>query len=199
MTLKRIYIQKSTIHYGQGNYVSAPTATNYYYTNNTFPLTANPARNTDATEAMKQAEGEAGGDYRANILESTTPIQDIFQAFHTAKANGDLSNLYDIIIPNGYGSGIYNTYSEILTINGYDYKLRAHGYSKNVQESYYDIYQVGFGYLDRFSKYKPSALYNGGYYEGFFITGYDRQYFITIGANTSAGYKYLRKLFYSYE
>ena len=143
--------------------------------------------------------GSAGGDYRANISESTTPIQDIFQAFHTAKANGDLSNLYDIIIPNGYGSGIYNTYSEILTINGYDYKLKAHGYSKNVQESYYDIYQVGFGYLDRFSKYKPSALYNGGYYEGFFITGYDRQYFITIGANTSAGYKYLRKLFYSYE
>ncbi len=62
--MKRFYIQKSTIHYGQGNCVNAPTATNYYHdynTNNTFPLTANPTRNTDVTGAMKQAEGEAGG------------------------------------------------------------------------------------------------------------------------------------------
>ena len=62
--MKRLYIQKSIFHYGQGKCVSAPTATNYYLgynTNNTFPLTANPARNTDATEAMKQAEGSAGG------------------------------------------------------------------------------------------------------------------------------------------
>ena len=71
LTLKRICIQKSTIHYGQGNCVSAPTATNYYHgynTNNTFPLTANPARNTDATEAMRQAEGEEGGGVNGQVI-----------------------------------------------------------------------------------------------------------------------------------
>jgi len=43
---------------------SAPTATNDYYsynTNNTFPGAANLVQNIDATEAMKQVEGEAGG------------------------------------------------------------------------------------------------------------------------------------------
>jgi hypothetical protein len=62
--LRHFYRQKGINIYGPSDYVSAPTATNDYYsynTNNTFPCAANLVQNIDATEAMKQAEGEEGG------------------------------------------------------------------------------------------------------------------------------------------
>ncbi len=144
---------------------------------------------------IEKADQGGGNDYRANLQDSSKPVQDIFEAIHTARENGNLDNLYDVIVPNGYGSGIYNNYSKELTIGGHEFKLRVHGFSDRVSESYYDIYQAGFGYLDRFSSYTPSPKFNGGYYQGFFMTGYDRQYFITIGANSNSGYEYLKNLY----
>ncbi len=142
---------------------------------------------------------QQGGNYRVDIKNSINPIKDILRAIQKAKLNNNFNNLFDILFANTYATGYYNQYSEIFTINGYRYKLRITGYDENVMKSYYDIHQAGFGYLDRFSKYAPNSLYNDGYYQGLYITGYENNYLITIGTNTKDGYEYLKNLYHSYD
>jgi len=86
-------------------------------------------------------------------------------------------------------------YKNKLTINGYDYLIRVAGYSSTINQSYYNVYQMGFGYLDRFSKYRKTNMFNGGYYQGFYMIGYERNYLITIGAKRTEAYNYLKKLY----
>jgi len=78
---------------------------------------------------------------------------------------------------------------------GHSFRVFISAYSPDLPSSYYDIYKMGFGYLDRFTKYKPTSLFNGGFYKGFFMIGWDRQYFITIGSGTDEGYQYLLNLY----
>ncbi len=144
------------------------------------------------------ATGQQGGNYRVDIKNSINPIKDILRAIQKAKFNNNFNNLFDIIVANTYGSGYYNQYSEIFTINGYRYKLNITGYDENVMKSYYDIYQAGFGYLDRFSKYAHCLGLNDGYYQGLYITGYETNYLLTIGTNTKDGCEYLKNLYQSY-
>ena len=138
-------------------------------------------------------------EYRADIFRSKQPIQDIFKAVHIANSKEELRNLYDVIVPNNYGSGYRGSYSKILSIDGYNYKLRIHGYSSYESRNYYDIYKMGFGYLDRFSKFTKTPNYDSGYAEGFYMTGYERNYLITIGSNSVEGFHNLKIIFNKYK
>ncbi|QTD36394.1 hypothetical protein JL193_09500 [Polaribacter batillariae] len=135
---------------------------------------------------------------KVNLQKSKNKIKEILKTFKEANRNKKLSNLFDIIEPNDYADGIYNEFSEELTLNEHKYKLRVKGYNVNdfsKNKSYYKIFKAGFGYLDRFSSFKPSPQYNSGYYRGFYLTGNERNYLITIGAKTTAGYNYLKKIY----
>ena len=143
---------------------------------------------------------QVGWGDRVDLTKSTNPISDIFNQINKLKKEGNLTNLYDIIVPNAYANSITPiaiTYKENVTLEGHEYSIRVHGYHKNYDDSYFNINQMGFGYLDRFTKYKPDSRWNNGYSNGFFMTGYEKNYLITIGAKDIESYYYLKSLFYN--
>ncbi len=138
---------------------------------------------------------EQDADYRVNLRTSKTPIQDVFEAMHIARSKKKLDNLFDVVEPNLYGNEWI--YSKKVTIEGHEYKINVATNNQAVKRSRYDIHKMGFGYLDRFTKYAPTTKWNEGYYNGFYMVGYDHDYLITIGAKTSDGFTNLRNLYYS--
>ena len=105
-------------------------------------------------------------------------------------------DLNDIIIPNSYSNvtNYGNAYVKKHKLQGHIYQVRVQGTNANDTE----IHKYGFGHLNRFSNYKSDKndpKYNSGYANGFYITGKNLNYLITIGANTTEGYEYLRKYF----
>ena len=129
---------------------------------------------------------------------SKQPIQDIFKSIHEAREKKSLSNLYDVIIPNNYGSGYHGSYSNVFNINGYSYKLRIEGHGPNNRE-HYNILKAGVGHLDRFSNYSKRTDYDSGYYAGFYMVGNDRNNLITIGAKSQESLLYLKSLYHMYK
>jgi RHS repeat-associated protein len=158
----------------------------------------NPLKYTDPT-------GELYAGYDGGLHFTGRPIEYEFNRNQALYLDGELigfgdgTQIWGVSSTGGVGGGIYNNLSKQLTIDGHEFKLRVHGFSDRVPESYYEIHQAGFGYLDRYSSFTPSSKYNSGYYQGFYMTGYDKQYFITIGANSNAGYDYLRNLYNSFK
>jgi hypothetical protein len=140
-----------------------------------------------------------GGD-PVNMLTTKSPIEDIFRRIQYLNDRGKLQSLNDIIIPNGYGK---NTpmgphYHKRISISGYTYDLRISPYSSSGNQRYfYDVFDLGFGHLDRFSEYPKTKDYNSGYSYGFYLTGYERNVLIQIGANNVSAYDYLRLIFHN--
>jgi len=57
---------------------------------------------------------------------------------------------------------------------------------------------MGFGHLDRFTNYPKTTGHNGGFYQGFYMIGYENNYLITIGVRNKVAYNYLKQLFYAF-
>ncbi len=155
----------------------------------------------DVTEELPSSpQTSILNEYRADLRYTKKPIQDILESVQIAKRKGRYNNLYDVVIPNNYrGTNPQGLLIKELKINGFEYRLTVMPFQKSVGRSYYTIFESGFGYLDRYSTYDRSPKYNAGFPMGFYMTGLNSQYFITIGANSNDGYKYLKQLYHRFD
>lgn len=147
----------------------------------------------------ENAANGGGNEYKANLLTSKNPVYDLFGAISYANSSGQLQNIADVVMDNNYANIQIPEprYKKVLEMNGHKIEVRVTGQS-STSKGYYDIYQMGFGHLDRFTDYAKTTNYNMGYYQGFFMTGYERNYLITIGVRTNAAFNYLKNLYYGF-
>ena len=143
--------------------------------------------------------------YRANLLKSESPINDILRAFKEANASGQAQNLYDFIEENYYQnktSPLGDTYDKIIKYGDHSFRVIVEGNMLGKDyflrgRSHYDVGGAGFGYLDRFSDFKKTTSYLGGFHSGFYITGTYNNYLVRIGGRSGAAVNFLKKLYKS--
>ena len=142
---------------------------------------------------------------KVSLNTSKNPIGDIFKriAYLEKQKKLDGANLFDIIVNENYSSflNFYGQHISIWNISGHKYRLKVEApQMENFnQDSYYSIYEMGFGHLNHFEEEKfQTQDYGWGYYKGFYIAGYEGNVFLSIGARNTYDFKYLKNYFYQY-
>ena len=134
-----------------------------------------------------------------NLRTSNTPIADLFSRIKYLENIGLLERLWDIVIQNDYATqNSYCVYYEkYLELEGHRYKVCVYGYHQSLPRTYYTIWRKGFGHLYQGkNRLVPrDNTYNGGYYTGYYMWGYENDWLILIGGQDEEAKNYLEKIY----